>query len=180
MKSFQQKKEALIALKDKSKKAKITIFSTFARAGEKGLSVAKIRDLRKELRPVNAEYLVEKKTIVDKFLKEEKKEADVFKYDGSLGLVLGYEDEVSVAKSAYTFARKNPELKLFDGIFGGKIIGSDLIVELAKLPSREILLGRVAGMIKYPISGLVNVLQANLRNLVGVLNQIANKSATSK
>jgi len=62
MKSKEQKKKELAGLKDKLAKSKITIFTTFAREGEKGLAVSGMRGLKKDLRAADSEYVVGKKT----------------------------------------------------------------------------------------------------------------------
>src|SRR3990167_6849199 len=108
MKSFQQKKEELAKLKEKFSRANITIFTSFAKEGERGLNVGNMRTLKAGLRSVDSEYLVEKKTLLDKALKESKSEVDVFQFQGSLGAAFGYGDEQSAAKSIYNFAKKNP------------------------------------------------------------------------
>ena len=63
MKPKSQKKEELKKLKEKLPKSKITVFTTFSRAGEKGLSVAKMSELKRALRAMDAEYFVTKKII---------------------------------------------------------------------------------------------------------------------
>lgn len=158
MKSFAQKKEEMAKLKDRLAKAKITVFTSFAREGEKGLSVGEMGALKKDLRTVNSEYLVEKKTLLDKALKEVKSEVDIFQYQGSLGAVFGYEDEQSVAKSVYNFARKHPALKYFGAIQAGRFMDFAELTEFAKLPSKEVMIARLLGMMKYPLSALAMVL----------------------
>ncbi|MEX1064215.1 MAG: 50S ribosomal protein L10 [Candidatus Paceibacterota bacterium] len=172
MKTFQQKKEGLSKVKDKLSKSKITVFTTFSREGEKGLSVVDMRTFKKGLKDVEAEYLVEKKTLVDKALKDDKKDVDVFQFNGSMGVVFGYGDEATVAKSIYNFSKSNPALHFFGALFNDQFIDADKFSELAKLPSRDVMLGRTLGMMKYPLSGLVNVLQGNMRNLVLILANI--------
>lgn len=155
MKSKLQKNESLRKLKDKISKAKITVFTSFARAGEKGLSVAEIRELRKSLKNSESEYLVEKKTLVDKSLKEaKKKDADVFSYDGSLGLVFGFGEETATAKSVYEFARKHPALKYFSAIWGDRFLDLTQFTEFAKLPAKDVMIARLLAMMKYPLLAL--------------------------
>lgn len=169
MKTKLQKKESLKDLKEKLSKAKITIFTSFARTGEKGLSVGEMRELRKSLKDSQSEYLVEKKTLVDKTLKEaKKKEADVFSYDGSLGMVFGYGEETAAAKSVYNFAKKHPALKYFSAIWGDRFMDLAQLTEFAKLPAKDVLIARLLAMMKYPLSGLANVLK-----------QVADKKVTS-
>jgi large subunit ribosomal protein L10 len=164
MKTREQKKKELNTLKDKLSRSKIVIFTSFAREGEKGLNVGEMRSLKDNLRAINSEYVVGKKTLIDKVLKENNSGVDVFKYPGSLGVVFGYGEEPAVAKSVYDFAKKNPILKFFSALWNGKFIDSNEIIELAKLPTREILIARFLGMLKYPLSALA-----------GVLNQIAQR-----
>lgn len=173
MKTRKQKTESVVKLKDKIAKSKMVVFTTFARAGENGLNVGKMRELKKSLKTLGSEYLVAKKTLTDKALKDAKvKNIDVFGFNGSLGLVFGSDEEATIAKNLYLFSRANPSLKFFGGIFAKEFISADQFIQLAKLPSRDVMLGRAVGMIGYPLSGLMNVLQANIRNLVLVLANI--------
>lgn len=171
MKPFSQKKEELAKLKDRLAKAKIAILTSFAREGERGLKVAEMRQLKKDLKAAESEYLVEKKTILDRAISP-KEGIDVFGYQGSLGLVLGYGDEAATAKSVYVFARKNPTLKLFSAILDQRVLDTDKLTELAKLPPKSVMVGRLVGTVKYPITGLLSVLQGNIRNLLIVLSNI--------
>lgn len=166
MKSKTKKSTELKKLKEKLPKSKITVFTTFSRAGEKGLSVAQMSELKKALRDMDAELFVTKKTLIDLVLKELKSEANVYAMDGSVGLVLGNGDAYAISKKLYEFAKKNKALQFFGAIFsiegrsvsGGDFIGKDGFLEMAKMPSRETLLARLFGMMKYPISGLAIVL----------------------
>ena len=166
MKSKIQKSQDLKKLKKELEKANISVFTTFSRAGEKGLSVAQMRELKNSLRGL-AEYFVTKKSLIEKTLKGMNYNgADVYGIEGSMGLVFseGDADAYAVSKKLYEFARKNPALKFFGALlrqgFEGqaKFLAKDAFMEMAKMPSREVLLGRLFGMMKYPISGLAIVL----------------------
>ena len=78
--------------------------------------------------------------------------------DGSVGLVLGDDDPYKVAKSVYEFSKKNPALHFWGAIMGGKFMDADMFLEVAKMPSREVLLGRLVAMLTYPVRGLAVVL----------------------
>ena len=163
MKSKEQKKKELAELKDKLSKSKITIITSFAREGEKGLSVSEIGVFKKDLRTVNAEYLVEKKTLFDKALTQspiidQQSAINVFEYPGSLGAVFGYGDEQLAAKAVYNFAKKHSALKYFGAIQAGKFMEFAEFTEFAKLPSKEVMIARLLGMMKYPLSALAMVL----------------------
>lgn len=154
MKTKSQKKEGLKTLKEKFSNSNIVIFTSFARENEKGLDVKAMADIKKNLRDLKSEYLVEKKTILDKAIKEINKNIDVFSFQGSLGTTFGYGDAQLTAKAIYNFARKYPALKYFGAIWMNKFLDSGQLSEFAKLPSKEVLLARLLGMLKYPLSAL--------------------------
>jgi len=144
----------------------MTIFTSFARMGEKGLSVAQITELKRMLRGIKSEYVVTKKTIMERATNN--RGADVYAMDGSLGLVVGNEEPYSVAKKVYEFARKNTALQFFGALLNGTFINKEQFMEMAKMPSREVLIGRLFGMMKYPVTGLY-----------GVMTEIAKKKLTN-
>jgi len=162
MKSKTQKKEELRSLASKLPDSKITIFTSFAPKGEKGLSVAQMTELKRALRAIDSEYVVTKKTLIDKAVRNidmsKYTDIDVYGMDGSLGLVLGSDDPYGVAKKVYEFAKKNPALHFFGALFEGKFLPKEAFMEIAKMPSREVLLARLFGMMKYPIVGLYLVM----------------------
>jgi len=178
MKTKAQKQESLSKYKDKLSKSKITVFTSFASPGGGGLDVASMQQLRAALRDNDAEYVVEKKRLISKALKDSKKDTEVDQYEGSLGTVFGYGDEVAPAKTVYEFSKKNPMIKLFGGLFDGAYIDQARVLTLAKLPTHDVLIGQLVGMVSYPLRGLVTVLNSNLRNLVVVLDQVARAKPT--
>lgn len=170
MKSKSQKAEELKLLKEKLPKSKIAVFTSFSPstrpgqtgAGEKGLSVAQMTELKRLLRSMKSEYFVTKKTLIDLALRQAQDKQsgknydglDVYGMEGSVGLVLGEDDPYAVAKKVYEFSKKNPALNFWGAIMDGKFIGKDGFLEIAKLPSREVLLGRLVGMLTYPMREL--------------------------
>ncbi len=169
MKSKSQKIEELKALQGKLPEAQITVFTSFARSGEKGLSVAQMMQLKRLLREIDSEYVVTKKTLIERATKGASKDGadiDVYAMTGSLGLVVGPDasagasknEPYGIAKKVYDFAKKNPALKFFGAIVDGIFVSTEKFVEMAKMPSKEILIGRLLGMMKYPLTGLYVVL----------------------
>ena len=151
-------------MKDKLLKAGVVIFTTFAREGEKGLNVSEMRELKRELRGIDSEYLIGKKTLLDKTLAEGKKDIDVFQCPGSMGMVFGYGDEAAIARSVYNFAKKNPALKYFGAFWNGRFMDLAEFTEFAKLPTKEVMIARLLGMLMYPVSALAIVLNQISKN----------------
>ena len=159
MKTKAQKKEAIDSLASVLPESKITIFTTFARKGEQGLSVAQMQQLKRALRAADSEYLVTKKTLVDKAMEQLKYDGvDVYGMEGSMGLVTGHGDVYATAKELYKFAKDNKALILFGAWLDGRFVSKDELIDMATLPSKDELLARLLGMLKYPLSSLAVVL----------------------
>ena len=166
MKSFTRKKESLNELKSKADAASVILFASFARAGEKGVNVSDMTQLRRELRKTGSELVIEKKTILQKMMKDSKKNFSVEGIQGSIGAVFSSGDELGICKSLYGFAKTHPGLMYFGGISGTRVLSAADITELAKLPGREVLLGQIVGMMTYPI-----------RSFMSVVSQLSEKQA---
>lgn len=173
MKTKGQKQKDIEVLSKKLPDSKITVFTTFSKANESGLKVSQLQELRRALREKKGEYLVSKKTLTKKILNTAGyQDVDPRQFEGSLGVVFGYEDPVDTAKSVYDFAKQNAALVIHGALFEDSFIDAARFTELAKLPSREVLLGRTLGMLQYPMTGLATVLQGNIRNLLLILKNI--------
>jgi large subunit ribosomal protein L10 len=134
--------------------------------------VGQMQKMRRELKKAGIDYKVAKKTLINLALKDAKQDADITKVAGSLGLAFSYEDPISPAKIIFKFIKEFKNLKVVGGIMENRFLSFAEVEALSKIPSREELLAKFVWSIKGPISGLVNVLQGNMRNLIGVLNAI--------
>lgn len=169
MKSRKQKSEELKSVRSKFPGSSITVFTTFSKAGEKGLSVAQMQQLKRSMRALESEYVVTKKTLIKRAVDGlTGDDINVYGMDGSVGLVIGKGDGYAVAKNLYDFSKKNPALHFWGAIFEGKFLDQDSFLEMAKLPSKEVLIGRLLGMLTYP-----------MRGLAVAIDQIAKKQQTN-
>jgi len=165
MKSKTQKQEELRKLEAKMPKSEITVFTTFAREGEKGLNVAQMQEFKRALRDIKSEYVITKKSLVDIAAKDLNYDGiDVYGMEGSVGVVLGPESDgnaegaYAVTKKIYEFAKKNTALRLFGAWFNGTFLNQEQVMEMAKMPSKTELVARLLGMLTYPVRGLAIVL----------------------
>ncbi len=165
----QQKKEIISDLKDKIDQQKTMVFVDF-----KGAKVKDIFELRKSLKENDSLFKVSKKTLLRVALEDFNKALaeKVEKLEGELAVIFGFGDEVSPAKEAYNFASDNEKLKILGGFFQDEFIEKEKVIELAKIPSEEQLLGQLVGTMSAPISNFANVLQGNIKGLVCALNAI--------
>jgi len=167
MLSRSQKEQLVKKLTDQIKASKVAVFSDFA-----GTSVGNMQKLRRELRAGGANYKITKKKLIELAFKNAGVEVDVKNMQGQIGVAIGSGDEVSVAKILKNFTKENQNFKILAGVLEGKMISEGEVSALAALPSREELLAKLVGSVNAPVSGFVNVLVGNLRNLVGVLRAI--------
>lgn len=159
MKTRTQKATELSLLKEKLPKATIRIFTTFARDGEKGLSVAEMQKLKRALRKIGAEFLIAKKNLVAIASSDLQYDGvDVFSMNGSVGIALAEGDQYAAAREVYKFAKEHEALKLYSA-WGDGYITPELLAEMATMPTREELVVRLLGMLQYPIRSLAMVLQ---------------------
>jgi len=167
VKTKEEKKKILEELKEKISKQKVTIFVDFT-----GLKMKDIFDLRKKLKMVDSQLKVTKKTLAQIAFNKSGLKTEIKKLKGEIAFVFGLKDEISPAKIIFQFSQINPNLKILGGFLENKFVEAEKIVELAKLPTREELLGKLVGSISAPVSNFINVLQGNLRNLVSILSQL--------
>ncbi|MFA6306869.1 MAG: 50S ribosomal protein L10 [Patescibacteria group bacterium] len=173
-KTKEQKRTILRELGDKIAKAKSIIFAKYS-----GLTVKENEDLRAKLRQENNEYYVAKKTLFSLALKDKAIAGlDIKKFEGQIAAIFGYSDEVSPAKIVGQFKKekdKEGKIEFIGGILENKYIGMSEVANLATLPSKQELYAKIVGSINAPVSGLVNALAGNIRNLVNVLKAVGEK-----
>lgn len=143
----------------------------------KGIDVASDTKLRRELREAGIEYSVVKNTMLHLAAHKAGLEQLDEVLKGSTALALSSEDHVAAAKVLSKFASTNKSFEIKAGFIDGKVIDTNSVNQLAKIPSKEVLLAKALGGLNAPITGFVSVLNANLRGLVVALNAIAEKKS---
>lgn len=152
---------------DKFAKASSVLFADFT-----GLKVEEMNELRSAFRKASVEYRVVKNTLARLALKEAGYEHLCDYLTGPTSFAFGGEDPVAPAKIITDFAKKIDKPKIKACLFEGKLLEPSQVDQIAKLPSREILLSRVAAGVNGPLVSFVWVLQSLLQNLVLVLDAI--------
>jgi len=163
----EKKEEVVKDLQEKITNQKVAVFVNF-----KGMKTDDFLKLRSNLRKNDSTFVITKKTLADIAFKNQDIEVKTCDFDGELGIVFGFTDEITPAKVVFDFSKSQPNLKIIGGVLEGQLRSGDDMIELAKLPSREELLGRLVGTIQAPISGFINVLQGNIKGLVYVFSAI--------
>ncbi|WP_035292574.1 50S ribosomal protein L10 [Clostridium sp. KNHs214] len=154
-KNRQLKEEKVQEIKGKLEKAQGIILAKY-----QGLTVEEDTELRKRLREAGVEYKVYKNTLVTLAAKELGHEGIVEYLNGPLSIAFGYEDPTAPARVLNDFAKDHKKLELKAGIVQGEIFDEAKVKELASIPPKEVLLAKLLGSFKAPLSNLVYLLNA--------------------
>ena len=132
------KKQAQVEeLAKEIKEAKVVLLADY-----RGITVTDVTKLRADLRNVNAEYKVIKNNIIKRALDANGESALL---EGPTALVMSEEDYLEPSKIIYNFTKDHDFYKIKGGIVEGKVMTAEEIITLAKLPSRQELLAKLAG-----------------------------------
>ena len=141
--------------------------------GYSGLTVEEVTDLRAKLFHAKVEYHVVKNNLARIALNQ----CNITVLDdlltGPTAIALAMEDAVAPARILTKFAKDHEKLSVKGGWMEGRQISVQDIKALANLPSREVLLAKMLGSMKSPITGIVRVLAGPASKLVYALNAVA-------
>ncbi len=132
----------------------------------RGLTVEQDTQLRKQLREAGITYKVYKNTMIRFAAKGTPFEALGPILEGPTAMAVSKTDATAPARILAEFGKKTPALEIKGGVVEGAYYDAKAMQAIAAVPSREVLLGRLFGSMKSPIS-----------NLARVLNQIAEKDS---
>ena len=164
----QKKVDIVTGLTEKFGKAKAIVFTNY-----QGITHKQLEGFKKAIKPLNAEYVVAKNSLLTIALSENKiKLSEEQALDGQTGTLFLYDDVISPLKAlAKTIKELNlPSVKF--GIMENDFISGEQVLKLSTLPTKEVLLAQLVGGLKGPIFGLHRTLSWNLQKLVMTLNAV--------
>ena len=139
----------------------------------KGITVPQVTELRKQVRESGSEYVVVKNTLALIAVKDSPLKQLEKAFTGPTAVAYNTTDAVMLAKALTKFAKDVPAVQFKGALLGGQVVPASQIQAIANLPSREELIAKLLYLMQHPIRGLATVLQANIRNITVVLDQIA-------
>jgi len=163
-------------LKDKISDTQGCVFISFNKVNAFSLNI-----LRNSIKGIQAQLFVAKNSLFKKALSELGwKDFDNL-LDAETGVVCSFDkDVVDICKTLVDFTKENETLALKGGVIKDKQISIDDITKLAKLPSKDILLGIVVAGFAAPISGFVNTLNQIILKFVWVVEGIKKNKEENK
>ncbi len=154
---LKQKEEEVKALAEKMQKSNLILLADY-----RGINVADVTTLRKNLRNVQGEYAVIKNNITKRALAECKIEGLDELLVGPTAVITTEAEYLDSLKVIYEYAKENEFYKIKGGVIEGKVVSTEELITLAKLPSREVLIAKLAGS-----------LLGNITKLAAVLNEVS-------
>jgi large subunit ribosomal protein L10 len=145
-------------------KAKVRSTTTAVVTEYRGLTVAEISRIRRQLRTLGADYKVFKNTLVRRAVAGTSAEPLTQFLEGPTAIAFVDGDISAVAKALRDFAKASPKLVLKGGVLDGKALSPKDIGALADLPSRDVLLAQLAGLLASPLRTMAGLLKAVPQN----------------
>jgi len=149
------KEAKVLEIKEKLQKAQGVVLAKY-----QGLTVEEDTELRKRLREAGIEYKVYKNTLTTLAAKELGIEGLDSYLEGSTSVAFGYEDATAPARILHQFAQEHKKLELKAGLVEGTVYDANGVKVLATIPSREVLIAKLLGSFKAPLSNLAYLLNA--------------------
>jgi len=149
-----EKAETAAAVHERLKSAKMAIVTEY-----RGLTVAQMTRLRREIRRASGEYQVIKNTLVRRALKDTAYGDLEHLLKGPNGWVFAYDDPVLLSKALVKFADDNDKLAIKGGVFEGQFMDPAKVKVLAQMPSKPELQAKLLAMIQAPATQLVRLIQ---------------------
>lgn len=168
----QYKLDTVESVKEKLAKSKSIVIADY-----RGLKVSEVTDLRTKLRNEGVELRVIKNRLAKIALKESDMDPMEEHLKGMTAIAFGMKDAVSPAKVLAEFAKGNDKLKLIAGQMDNQILDINGINELAKLPTREVLLSRMLGSLTGPVQKLAYGLNQTVAKVVYAIDAVGRTKA---
>ena len=143
-----RKEEMIKDLEGAIKNSESLVFVNFH-----GLKVSDETKLRSSLREQGVSYKVGRKTLLKRALKG-KAVGEIPELGGEVAIAYS-KDAISSPREVYNFQKTHKGmLNILGGIFDGKFVDGAYMMELATIPSREVLLSKIAFLLKSPMQRL--------------------------
>ncbi len=145
-------------------KARVSSTSTAVVTEYRGMTVAQISTLRRQLRTLGADYKVFKNTLVRRAVSGTPVEPISAFLDGPTAIAFVDGDVSAVAKALRDYSKVTPNLIVKGGVLDGKSLSKSELTALADLPSRDVLLAQLAGLLASPMRTMAGLLKALPQN----------------
>lgn len=171
MSNVKQSKQDIVAeIKDKMERSQCTVLVDYI-----GINVLEVTEMRNQFRAAGVDYKVYKNTMINLAAQELGIEGLDTYLHGTTAMAFHYEDPVAAPKAVLAYISKAKKTQVKCGLLGKELLGAENIEALSKLPSKEVLVAQLLGVMNGPIRNFVSVLNGPARSLVYALKAVADQ-----
>lgn len=142
-----------------------------------GLDTPTVTKFKIALKENGSDYTVIKNSVFKIALQETNQPVQTQDFDGQTAIISYKEDPTVAAKLIKSLQTDTEKVGAKMGTINGAYIDATQVMQLADIPSREILLGKLLGSMISPLSGVMNAITGNVRGFTMVLKQLSEKEA---
>lgn len=141
------------------------------------VNTSAVTKLKIKLKDANANYAVVQNSIFKIALQETNQPLETQEINGPTAVIYFDEDPTAPAKLVKEMQKETELLDAKFGVYEGEFLSEERVMQLAEIPSREVLLSRLVGTMNAPLTGFMNAITGNVRGLTMVLKGISEKNA---
>lgn len=168
----QSKAEVIAEIKEKLGKAQGAVVINYV-----GITVQEVTDMRAKYRQAGLDYKVYKNTLINRAAEELGIEGMEPYLHGNTAIAFSYDDPVAAPKAVLDYIEKAKKMEVKCGLLGNEVLDAKGVEALSKLPSKEVVLAQLLGLMNAPIRNFVSVLNGPARSLVYALKAVADQKS---
>ncbi len=146
--------------------------------GMQGMTVSQVEDLRKNVRKQGGRFQVAKNSLLSLAVKDMPSVQGLTPYfKDQIAVIFVSKEASNVAKLICNVSQENERLKIIAGSYESRVFDQDMIKFLGSLPSKEVLVAQLCGLLKAPAARQVSMLHQMIARLLYVLKQASEKQS---
>ena len=173
MRKLEEKKEVVSKLKEKVVKTGFAVVTDY-----RGFTVAEITELRKRLLKNDADYKIAKNTLIKIAVKDTSLSELEKLLEGPSAVLLSYGDPTESAKTLVEFIKEVEKGDIRGGLLDGRLLTKQEITTFAMLPSKEVLLGQIAGLLVANTQSIACIFEGLIRDIALLAEEVAKKNSS--
>ena len=166
-----EKAENISAIEQDLSRATVTVLAEY-----RGLTVVQMNRLRRAVRQAEGRCRVAKNTLAKRASTSTRYEKLSPMLRGPLALIVGFQDPVTIAKLAVKLAEDFPKLQIKGAVLDGEVLAAAQVKALATLPSREVLMAQLLGLLQAPATQLLRTLNEPAASLARLVDALGKRS----
>ena len=171
----QEKEQNIANLQGQIDRYKGAVLASF-----RGLNVEQMSQIRQRLREDKISFHVVKNTLMKRASKGTDFEKVHPYFEGPTAVAISRGNPISLVKIFLDFAKTQPTLEIKVGLVEGQVVSPAEMKGLASLPSREVLMAQLLGVIQGPARQLAGGLLSSLQEFLSVLQARVDQLASSE